>query len=154
MKEALCPKCGANVEGLIKWCDCCGAELNPKKTMFYRTIYSTNAFFDIGQYTSQLFDRLDNIPPHLYADVLERIEFDFWCFPIKKKTGVSYYPSRKQAIITIEVDGDAYLHGTKEEKFALLTREITEKMDMLQKRLIKKKIHIDDLFLQIDKALH
>lgn len=72
----------------------------------------------------------------------------------KKKTGVSYYPSRKQAIITIEVDGDAYLHGTKEEKFALLTREITEKMDMLQKQLIKKKIHNDDLFLQIDKALH
>lgn len=153
MEEALCPKCGANVEGLIEWCDCCGAELHPKKTLFSRMIYSTGAFFDIGQYTAQIFDKLDNIPPEPYADVLQRIEFDFWCFPIKKKTGVSYYASRKQAIVTIEVVPDEYIYGTKEEKLALLTREVKEKMNMLHHRLLKKKIHIDDLFSRIDEAL-
>ena len=32
---------------------------------------------------------MDTIPPGPYSDVLQRIEFDFWCFPIKKKTGVA-----------------------------------------------------------------
>ena len=153
MEEALCPKCGANVEGLIEWCDCCGAKLNPKKTLFSRMTYCTGAFFDIDIYLNQIFDKLDNIPPEPHVDVLHRIEFDFWCFPIKKKTGVTYYSSRKQAIVTIEVDADEYIYGTKEEKLALLTREVKEKIDILRQRLAKKNIHIDDLFLQIDKAL-
>lgn len=153
MEEALCPNCGANVEGLTTWCDCCGAELHPKKTLFSWMVYSTGAFFDIGQYINIIFDKLDDIPPEPYADVIQRIEFDFWCYPIEKKTGVSYYASRKQAIVTIELDADEYIHDTKEEKLALLTGEIKEKMDTLRKRLAKKNIHIDDLFLRIDEAL-
>lgn len=153
MEEVLCPKCGANVKGLIEWCDCCGAELNPKKTLFSRMTYCTGAFFDIDTYLKSIFDKLDNIAPEPYAGVLQRIEFDFWCFPIKKKTGVSYYTSRKQAIVTIEVDADEYIYSTKEDKLALLTREVKEKMDLLRQRLMKKKIYIDDLFLQIDEAL-
>ena len=153
MEETLCPKCCANVEGLIEWCDCCGAELHPKKTLFSRLTYCTGAFFDIDIYLNQIFDKLGNIPPEPYADVLHRIEFDFWCFPIKKKTDVTYYASRKQAIVTIEVDADEYIYGTKKEKLALLTYEVKDKMDILHQRLLKKKIHIDDLFSQIDEAL-
>ena len=153
MDEKLCPKCGANIEGLIEWCDCCGAQLNPKRTLFSHMIYCTGAFFDIGQYTNAIFDKLDNIAPEPYEDVLQRIEFDFWCFPIKKKTGVSYYASRKRAIVTIEIDADECLYGTKEDNLALLTHEVKEKMEMLHQRLAKKKIHIDDLFSQIDEAL-
>ena len=153
MEPKLCPKCGADVEGLIHHCDCCGALLHPKNTMFYTMVYSTGAFFDIDQYLNNIFDRLDKISPELYADVLQRIEFDFWCFPIKKRTGVSYYASRKQAIVTIEVDADEYLYGTKEEKLDLLTREVKEKMEILHNRLLKKNIHIDDLFQHIDEAL-
>ena len=153
MEKVLCPKCGANVEGLIERCDCCGAALSTKKTLFSRMIYSTDAFFDIGEFINMIFDRLDDISPEPYADSLQKIEFDFWCFPIKKKTGVSYYVSRKQAIITIEVDADKYLYSTKAQKLDLLTREVKEKMDMLHQRLVKKKIYIDNLFMQIDEAL-
>ena len=153
MEETLCPKCGANVEGLIQWCDCCGAELNPKKTLFSRMTYCTGAFFDIDIYLNQIFDKLDQIPPEPYADVLQRIEFDFWCFSNQKKTGVAYYASRKQAIVTIEVDADGFIYGTKEEKLALLTGEVKAKMDLLRQRLLKKKIYIDDLFQKIDEAL-
>ena len=153
MEPKLCPKCGADVEGLIHHCDCCGALLHPKETMFRTMVYSTGAFFDIGQYLDAIFDKLDTIPPGPYSDILQRIEFDFWCFPIKKKTGVAYYASKKQAIVTIEVDADEYLYGTKDEKLTLLTREVKEKFDVLHKRLLKKNIHIDDLFLQIDELL-
>ena len=63
------------------------------------------------------------------------------------------YASRKQAIVTIEVDADEYIYGTKEDKLALLTREVKEKMDLLHQRLLKKKIYIDDLFRKIDETL-
>ena len=153
MEETLCPKCGANVEGLIRWCDCCGAKLDPKKTLFSRMIYCTGAFFDIDIYLNQIFEKLDNISPEPYADVLQRIEFDFWCFPIKKKTGVSYYASRKRVIVTIEVDVDEFIYGSKEDKLALLTREVKEKMDLLHQRFLKKKIYVDDLFQKVDEVL-
>ena len=153
MEGSLCPKCGANVEGLVEWCDCCGAALHPKKTLFSWMTYSTGAFFDIGLYLGEIFDKLDQIPPEPYADYLERIEFDFWCFPIDKKPGVAYYASRKQAIVTIAVDADAYLWGTKEEKRGLLLREIKQKLKLLQGRLEKKDIHIDDLFRRVDEIL-
>lgn len=153
MEEAFCPQCGANVEGLTQWCDCCGAALHPKKTLFSRMVYCTGAFFDIGQYLNGIFDRLDTIPPEPYADVLQRIEFDFWCYPIEKKPGVVYYASQKRAIVTIAVDAGGYIHGTKEEKLALLTGEIKEKMELLRCRLAKKEIHIDDLFDQIHEVL-
>ena len=154
MEPKLCPECGANVEGLIHHCDCCGTLLNPVKTMFHTMVYEAGPFFDIAQHLGVIFDKLDKISPEPYSNVLDRIVFDFWCFPIKKKTGVSYYPSRKQVIVTIEIDADEYLYGTKEEKLALLTREVKEKMDILHKRLIKRNIHIEDLFLQIDNALN
>ena len=153
MEESLCPKCGANVEGLVEWCDCCGAALHPKKTLFSWMTYSTGAFFDIGQYLGEIFEKLDQIPPEPYADYLERIEFDFWCFPIDKKPGISYYASRKQAIVTIAVDADAYLWGTKEEKRGLLLREIKQKLKLLQGRLEKKGIHIDGFFQRVDEIL-
>ena len=141
------------MEGLIEWCDCCGAKLHPKNTLFSRMVYCTGAFFDIDIYLNQIFDKLNNIRPDPYNDILQRIEFDFWCFPIRKKTGVIYYASRKQAIVTIEVDADEYIYGTKEEKLSLLTHEVKDKMDMLHNRLLKKKIHIDELFSQINEAL-
>lgn len=153
MEPKLCPNCGADVEGLIHHCDCCGTLLNPKKTLFSTMIYGTGVVYDIGIYLSQIFDKLDLIKPEPYSEVLQRVEFDFWCFPIMKKTGVAYYASRKQAIITIELDVESYIYGTKEEKLTLLKQEVQEKMEMLHGRLTKKKIHIDDLFLQIDEAL-
>ena len=153
MEGPLCPKCGANVEGLVEWCDCCGAALDPKKTLFSWMTYSTGAFFDIGLYLGEIFEKLDQIPPEPYADYLERIEFDFWCYPIDKRSGVTYYASRKHAIVTIEVDPEEYLWGTKEEKRALLLREVKEKLRLLQGRLEKKDIHIDDLFQRVDGIL-
>lgn len=153
MEYPMCPACGANVEGLVERCDCCGAALHPKKTLFSRMIYCTGAFFDIGQYAGEIFVRLDQIPPEPYAAFLERIEFDFWCFPIDKKPGVTYYASRKQAIVTIEVDADAYIYGTKEEKRALLLGEVKEKLKLLQTRLEKRGIHPDDLFQRVEDVL-
>ena len=64
------------------------------------------------------------------------------------------YASRKQAIVTIEVDADGFIYGTKEEKLALLTGEVKAKMDLLRQRLLKKNIYVDDLFQKIDEALH
>ena len=153
MSIKICPNCGADVEGLTHHCDLCGEPLNPKKTLFHTMTYGTGAFYDIGLYLNRIFDRLDQIDPAPYAEVFSRIEFDFWCFPIEKKTGVAYYASRKQAIVTIEIDAEVYLYSTKEEKLALLKSEVAEKLELLRQRLEKNKIPAGSLFDQIAAAL-
>ena len=148
-----CPNCGADVEGLIHHCDCCGELLYSKKVLFSRMTYCTGAFFDIDVYLNAIFDRLNEIDSVNYEDVLERIEFDFWCFPIEKRPGVRFYPARKRAIVTIEVDDDAYIYGTKEEKRALLTDEISANLKELRRRFQKRGICADDLFVRAEKKL-
>lgn len=147
MKIKICKHCGANIEGLIHHCDCCGALIHPTRSLFYCTVYGT------GIELCGIPDKLDLIDGEPYADVLQRIDIDIWCFSPKKKTGAAYYPSRKQAIITVELDIESYVRGTKEEKHALLAREIQEKMNILRERIASRHIHMDDLFLQISKAL-
>lgn len=141
-----CPNCGADVEGLIHHCDCCGERLYPQKTLFSYMVYDAGPFFDIQVYLNRIFDALAEIPMDSYADVIEKIEFDFWCYPIKKKTGATYYASNKRVIVTIRVEEDEYLYGTKQEKMTMIIDEMRRKMDDLQIRLQERKIDIDEGF--------
>lgn len=148
-----CPNCGADVEGLIHHCDCCGELLYPQKTLFSYMVYEAGPFFDIQIYLNRIFDALAAIPMDSYAVFIKKIEFDFWCYPIKKKTGATYYASRKSVIVTIRVEGNKYLHCTKQEKIALLVDEIQKMMDQLENRLYERKIDTADLFAQIRMIL-
>lgn len=148
-----CPHCGADVEGLIHYCDCCGEELYPQQSRFSYMVYEAGPFFDIMIYLSIIFDKLAEIPVEPYAEYIQRVEFDFWCYPIKKKTGAVYYASRKQVIATVQVDGNDYLYSSKAEKLNYLADEVQSKMDMLQTRLHKRNIDIEDLFVCIRNAV-
>lgn len=155
MVPKLCPSCGADVEGLIYRCDLCGALLNPKNTMFSWMVYDTGVLFDIHTFLNQIFDKkLDSIDPTPYAGFIQKIEFDIWGFPIKKKAGVAYYSSRKQAIITVELDVSLYIHSSAEEKLTLLTAILLENLNVLQEKLVKKKIDTIDLFPRIQRMLN
>lgn len=148
-----CPNCGANVEGLIHHCDCCGELLYPAKTLFSYMVYEAGPFFDIQLYLNKIFDKLTEVPVEPYQDSIRKIEFDFWCYPIKKKTGVTYYPSRKQAIVTIRLDDSDYLVCTKREKMMLLVDEIQSQIDLLQIKLKKREMDYTEMFEQINGIL-
>lgn len=148
-----CPNCGADVEGLIHHCDCCGELLYPKQTLFSYMVYEAGPFYDIMIYLGKIFDKLAEIPVAPYADVIQSIEFDFWCYPIKKKTGATYYAPRKQVIVTVQVDSEKYLYSTKAEKLELLVDEVHSKMDILYGNLQRRNIDSADLFVQVNNAL-
>lgn len=148
-----CPNCGADVEGLIHHCDCCGELLYPVQTLFSYMVYETGPFFDIQLYLNEIFDKLAEVPVKPYQETIRRIEFDFWCFPIKKKAGVTYYPTRKQVIVTIRLDNSDYIFSSNREKMMLLIAEIQSKMEMLEVRLRERKVDYGELFEQIDRIL-
>lgn len=149
----LCPNCGADVEGLILYCDCCGELLDQKESLFSYMVYEAGPYFDIMLYLRKIFDRLADVPTDPYADYIQEIDFDFWCYPIKKKTGPVYYHSRKKAIVTVQVDSNTYLYGTKAEKLAYLIHTVQENMDTLSCRMQAKNIETGDLFTQIRHVL-
>ena len=150
----VCPNCGADVEGLIHHCDCCGELLYPKNNLFSYMVYEAGPFFDIQVYLNKIFDALAAISPDRYDSVIRRIEFDFWCYPIKKKTGATYYSSSRRVIVTIRVEEDSYLYGSKKQKLMLLADEMQRNMDALQIQLQKRRLDVDeDLFLQIRTIL-
>lgn len=148
-----CPNCGANVEGLVHHCDCCGELLYSTKSLFSYMVYEAGPFFDIQLYLNAIFDKLGEVPVEQHQEYLSIIEFDFWCYPIKKKTGVAYYPSRKQVIVTIRLDNSDYLFCSKREKMIQLVDEMQCKMDLLQVRLKERKIDCTELFEQIRRIL-
>ena len=148
-----CPNCGADVEGLIHHCDCCGELLYPAQTLFSYIVYEAGPFFDIQIYLNEIFDKLANVPVEPYQEAIRKIEFDFWCYPIKKKTGVTYYPSRKQVIVTIRLDNSDYIFCSKREKMKLLVDEMQSMIDLLEIRLRERRINYGELFEQIKEIL-
>lgn len=148
-----CPNCGANVEGLIHHCDCCGELLYPTQTLFSYMVYEAGPYFDIQLYLNRIFDQLAEIPVEPYQEAIRKIEFDFWCYPIKKKTEVTYYPSRKKAIVTIQLDNSEYIFCSKQDKMMLLADEMKNKIDLLEARVRARKIECAKLFEQMKEIL-
>ena len=148
-----CPNCGADVEGLIHHCDCCGELLYPKETLFSYMVYEAGSYFDIQLYLNKIFDKLSEVPVAPYQEAIRRIEFDFWCYPIKKKPGATYYSSRKSVIATIRLDNSDYIFCSKQEKMELLVDEMQSKIDILEARLRERKIDCEELFKQIKEIL-
>ena len=147
-ESTLCPNCQANIEGLTHHCDCCGAALDPPNTLFSYTVYGTAL-----DGLNSIFDKLDAIDPEPYADVLQCIDVDFWCFPTKRKSGATYYTSRKKAILTIQLDMEQYIQSSPQAKRALLVKELQNKLDVLHRKLIETGSCTDGLFKDIQQAL-
>ncbi len=57
-----CPKCQANVEGLIYRCDCCGASLEEKKKkLFICGIYELPQCFDFATLIYEMIELLQPV---------------------------------------------------------------------------------------------
>ncbi len=150
MKE--CLECGANVEGLLYRCDCCGALLCPearRPRLFYSLVRQTPACLNFAKIFS---DQLDLIEPEKldrYACFLERVEFDVFCFQSVSgkphENRVAYYSGRKVAIIRIVYDNGEITYADAEEKAALAAREILKSLYILNQRVKKAHHNLDDL---------
>ena len=158
-----CPKCGADVEGLIHHCDCCGALLNPKKLFFRAFIYELPQCLGLSSLVFGMAEAMN--PPFLesYKDFLEMVGIEVICYPDtlrtecpspQKAVQVRYYAAKKFASVRCYIDFDDFVYGSREEKADLVAAAFKAGLDMLQCRMKKYKHNIDELidhaYQQID----
>ena len=161
----LCPKCEANVEGLIHHCDCCGALLNPEKHFFGHFCGEVSP--DFGWYVQQIMTELNTVDTSKYEDFLEHVGFTCYCYTqwmldtYNMKSGLRYYENKKYASVTLTIDFNrfAYVNEEKTEytdkkhRIRMIAEAIKDLIHLLQKRLDKYHHDITGLVVEADLIL-
>lgn len=124
-----CPNCGANVEGLISWCDCCGAPLVNDDYIIAHSLYFEE-YGDIGRLIDAVVERLNqkNLPTVIPS--ISKIELVIYCYPsalvqklnLRKCSRLT--KKTRKAIITIVFDSEFYAEMTANEKEAYVEQTI------------------------------
>lgn len=104
-KMKVCPNCGANIEGLLYRCDCCGAMLSNSNSVFVQYTHTMAETGDLGSYMSNILDIINSSRIYEFFP-LDIIAFDIYCYPenmvmkfnIRNKNYVSL--RKKKAILT------------------------------------------------------
>ena len=159
----LCPHCGANVEGLIHHCDCCGGLLDTTPHLF--SWCSVDFAHDFGYNAGIIMRQIDTTEISPYEEFLSGIQFNFYSLPESVaqsenlRNRVYYSPSRKTAIVTVVVyfndyvyaDVDKKIYTAKDVRMDMVARAISSGLHNLQARLLKSKCSIEDIVTRADK---
>ena len=156
-----CPKCQANVEGLIYRCDCCGALLEQRKKRFFTCgIYELPQCLGFSTLTREMIDALQPATPEKYESFLEEVGIRMVCYPESIlvdgniKTRLNYSPKKKHASLTITVDYNEFVCADRERKASLVAAALLQGIHLLQARLQKYKLCIHDIVTQADTLLN
>ena len=154
-----CPRCQANVEGLVERCDCCGALLEQKKRFFTCGIYELPQCLGFSTLTYEMVDALQPRNPEKYATFLNQVGISMVCYPewmlmdgnIRNRL---YYSAQKKYVgLTIVVNYDEFVCADKEEKASLVAIALLQGVHSLQIRLRKNRLSIDDIVAQAEELL-
>lgn len=160
-----CPKCGANVEGLIRHCDCCGAPLNLSTAFF--TCSTVEFPCDFGHRASEIISKAESIDTSEYQDFLTKISFYFYCVPKfladreNIKNEVCYSRVKKHAEITVLVDYVDYVYEDEDnetytsakERMVTIVSSIQQGIHSLEEHLAKRNLSINNLVKAVDQTL-
>ena len=155
-----CPKCGADVEGLLYCCDCCGASLEEKKKRFFTCgVYELPQCFGFSSLTYEMIAALQPESPEKYGDFLEEVGIRMICYPESIlsngniKNLLRYSQKKKHAGLTITVNFNDFVYADREEKASLVATALLNGIHLLQARLYKSKLSIDDIVVQAETLL-
>ena len=154
-----CPKCQANVEGLLYWCDCCGEELEHKKQFFLCSIYELPQCLGFSALTQEMIAAIQPATPEKYESYVKEIGIQMVCYPEailadgNIKNRLFYSQKKKYASITITVNFNDFISADIQGKGNLIAKALLQGVRLLQKRLQKNKLHIDDIVLHAETAL-
>lgn len=156
-----CPECGADVEGLLYRCDCCGASLEEKKKRFFTCgIYELPQCLGFSSLTYEMLDAIQPKNPEKYETFLNEVGIRMICYPESIladgniKNQVQYFPKNKCARLTITVNFSEFIYADKKEKANLIATALLQGIHFLQTRLQKRKLSIDDLVGQCETRLN
>ena len=155
----ICPKCGADVEGLIYRCDLCYALLDPRITLFRSVDYTLPACVGFSSLSESMLEALEPDDPDQYSGFLKKIEFDLYCWPEslirseKVRNRVWYSARQKFARVYAVVDINDYVYGNQDEKTSLVAEALLHGILSLHARLQKDKHGIDEIVATAEKTL-
>ncbi len=155
-----CPECGADVEGLLYCCDCCGASLEEKKKSFFTCgVYELPQCLGFSSLTYEMVDALQPENPEKYESFLSEVGIRMICYPESIlvdgniKNRLQYSQKKKYAGLTIIVNFNEFVYANREEKANLVATALLQGVHFLQTRLSKSQLSIDDIVVQAEALL-
>ena len=134
-----CSNCGANVEGLIFWYDCCGAPLVNDDYIIAHSLYFEE-YGDIGRLIAAVVERLNQKNLSTVIPSISKIELVTYCYPsalvqeLNLRNRSRLTKKTKKATITIVFDSEFYAEMTANEKEAYVEQTILSALsDFLNK---------------------
>lgn len=155
-----CPECGADVEGLLYRCNCCGASLEEKKKRFFTCgVYELPQCFGFSSLTYEMIDALQPENPEKYESFLNEVGIRMICYPESIladgniKNRLQYSQKKKHAGLTITVNFNEFVYADRDEKASMVATALLQGVNSLQDRLKKNKLSIDDIVTQANTLL-
>ena len=139
----ICLSCGANIEGLIHHCDCCGAEINPQKKFWLWS--SFECAYDFHTYVNTIMQSLQSMENIEGCADIEEISLGFYCYPdfmlksLNIKKSVRYSSLKKNVQISMFVNYFDFVNADRVKKKQIVIHAILEALEMVEKRLLKSK---------------
>ena len=156
-----CPECGADVEGLVDHCDCCGTSFESQKQHFFTCgVYELPQCFGFSALTYEMIDALQPKNPEKYRDFLEEVGIRMICYPESIladgniKNRLQYSQNKRCARLTITVNFNEFVCADKEGKANMVATALLQGIHLLQRRLEKSKRSIDDIVEQAEMLLN
>lgn len=136
----LCPNCGANIKGLVSWCDCCGL---PFEKDDYMILYAHD-FQEVGdmdQIINAVVARLNRKDLSAVIPSISKIELVTYCYPrelvkeLNLRNRSRFSKKTNRAAITIVFDYELYVKMTASEKETYVEQTILSTLsDFLKKQ--------------------
>lgn len=138
----ICPNCGANTDGLISYCDCCGCKLNVMQAVFVARIHEYVGTSDVGTVIMDSVKKLNGIITNEMLLDIDKIIIQSYCYPshliaemcLRNQTRI--YKKKREAVITIlfpyeEQDASSQLEMIKNEAGVYLQNRLIELYERL-----------------------
>jgi hypothetical protein len=155
-----CLVCGADVEGLLYYCDCCGASLEVNKKRFFTcVIYELPQCLGFSSLAHEMVDALQPENSEKYESFLSGVGIGMICYPESIiadgniKNRLQYSQKKKYAKLTIVVNFNEFVYANKEKKASLVATALLQGVHLLQTRLSKCQFSINDIVFQAEALL-
>lgn len=135
-----CPNCGANIDGLVGWCDCCGmALLSSEYVVLFEHDYIEAG--DIGKYLTNAVANLNKLGLEQFSPSFSRIEFITYCYPaqlvrdLKLTNRIRLSRKARRATVTLVFNYEVYIKLSAAEKNTYVNHTVhTAILDLFQKK--------------------
>lgn len=154
-----CPKCKANVEGLIDHCDCCGAPLDGQTSFFIWHEFEVAASGDVSNYLRVLFESANSCNLEMIVPYLHAIVFDVFCYPehMLKEYGIRermfFFNAKQQLNIKIVLPFESYVLENRTGKQQIVYNSVCANLRKAAKKYEKRVPNIEQFVTEVIQTI-